>query len=169
MQMPNSTLAKLQFLAKIKKEYPALYGAAMRRHGFNTAGMSGLGDTAAEMIAAQNAGTDFPDPLAAPVGNAPVTGNASTPWYQSILNSAVNTIQQLAPVYVSAQQSQTCIKVNAARAQQGLAPIDCAAGGLAPQVSVGVSPGVKTLIYVGLAVAAVAIIPQFMKHRRARR
>lgn len=140
---------KLMFLANIKQNYPELYRAAISRG--QSGGLSGLGATVEEMIAAQNAGTDFPNPL-------DTTANAAAlPWYQSIINSTLDTIKQIAPAYVATKQARTCIQVNAERAKKGLAPTDCSSSGLAPQVSVGISPDVKTLAYVALGLGAVFI------------
>lgn len=126
--------AKLEFLDSVKRNYPALYNVAVKRGGQ----LSGLGITQAEMLAEQDA---FAEPI------------ASTPWYKSYLDSAIETVKQLAPAYVGLQQAKTCMQINADRARQGLGPIDCA--GLAPQVSVGVSPDIKTFMYLGLGVVAV--------------
>ena len=156
--MNTQTRAKLAFLANVKKSQPRLYYAAITR-GQNS-GLSGLGDTVEEMIAAQNAGTDFPNPLSTTSDSA-----ASGAWYQNAINSTLDFIKQLAPTYVATKQAQTCISVNADRARSGLAPIDCAAGGLAPQVSVGVSPDVKMIMYVGLGIGAVYLVMRALKKR----
>ena len=151
--MNDQIRAKLEFLNSVKQKYPALYRAAISKH--SGGGMAGLGQTVDQMIAAQNAGTDFPNPLA-------VSGTAATdsgvPWYTSFLNSTMDTIKQLAPVYVSTQQANTCIQVNADRAKSGLSPLDCASSGLAPQVSVGVSPDVKYILYGVLGIGAVYLL-----------
>lgn len=152
--------AQLMFLANIKATQPALYRAAVT--GGQNRGLSGLGATVEEMIAAQNAGTDFPNPLAT---STPATSAAADTWYQSAINSTLDFIKQLAPAYVATKQAQTCISVNADRARQGLAPIDCAAGGLAPQVSVGISPDVKLIMYVGLGIGAVYLLMRAMRKR----
>lgn len=149
--------AKLTFLAQVKQNNPQLYRAAIS-HGQNS-GLAGLGTTVEEMIAAQNAGTDFPNPL------APAPTPAADSWYQSAINSTLDFIKQLAPAYVATKQAQTCISINADRARQGLAPIDCAAGGLAPQVSVGVSPDVKFMMYIGLGIGAVYLLMRSMRKR----
>ncbi len=159
--------AKLQFLANVKDKYPKLYRAALSNRG--SVGLSGLGETVEQMIAAQNAGTDFPNPLTSSVSTPVSSGTASTdtsvPWYTNILNSAIDTIKQLTPVYVGTQQAKTCIQVNAERAKSGLSPIDCASGGLAPQVSVGVSPDVKMMMYIGLGIGAVYLLMRGLRKR----
>lgn len=146
--MNPSTSAKLKFLASVKATNPGLYNAAMHKGG----GLSGLGATVEEMITAQNAGTDFPNPL-----TASTTTALDTPWYQSFLNSTIDTIKQLAPAYVATTQAKTCIDVNASRAKQGLSPVDCGAAGLSPQVNVGVSSDVRMMGYVALGIGAVAL------------
>ena len=154
--------AKLQFLANVKRQYPALYNAAVVKRGGS--GLAGLGLTVDEMIAAQNAGTDFPNPVSTS-SNTTVSTDTSVPWYTQAANSAIDAIKQLVPVYVGTQQAKTCISVNAERAKSGLAPIDCAAGGLAPQVSVGVSPDVKMMMYVGLGIGAIYVLMRAMRKR----
>lgn len=151
--------AKLQFLANVKDKYPQLYRAALSNRG--SVGLSGLGETVEQMIAAQNAGTDFPNPLSSGTAST----DTSVPWYTNILNSAIDTIKQLTPVYVGTQQAKTCIQVNAERAKSGLSPIDCASGGLAPQVSVGVSPDVKMMMYIGLGIGAVYLLMRGLRKR----
>lgn len=158
--MNAQTRNKLAFLASVKQNHPALYSAAIST-GQNR-GLSGLGATVEEMIAAQNAGTDFPNPLDA---TALSTASNST-WYQSAINSTLDFIKQLAPAYVATKQAQTCIQVNAERAKSGLAPIDCAAGGLAPQVSVGVSPDVKMLAYIALGIGGVYLLIRGLGKRK---
>lgn len=153
--------AKLQFLANVKDKYPQLYRAALTKPG--SVGLSGLGTTVEEMIAAQNAGTDFPNPLNTATSSA--STDTAVPWYTNILNSAIDTIKQLTPVYVGTQQAKTCIQVNAERAKSGLSPIDCASGGLAPQVSVGVSPDVKMMMYIGLGIGAVYLLMRGLRKR----
>lgn len=159
--MNTQTRNKLAFLANIKQNYPGLYRAAINA-GQNR-GLSGLGATVEEMIAAQNAGTDFPNPLATSSTSSTIV---DTPWYQSLINSTLDTIKQIAPVWVSTKQASTCIQVNAERAKSGLAPIDCAAGGLAPQVSVGVSPDVKMMMYIGLGIGAIYLLMRGLGKRK---
>lgn len=164
-QIPAQIRAKLMFLANVKDKYPQLYRAALGNPG--GVGLSGLGLTVDEMIAAQNAGTDFPNPLgtSTPVSSGSASTDTAVPWYTNILNSAIDTIKQLTPVYVGTQQAKTCIQVNAERAKSGLSPIDCASGGLAPQVSVGISPDVKLIMYVGLGIGAVYLLMRAMRKR----
>ena len=145
--------AKLEFLDSIKRKYPRLYTAAVKRGGQ----LAGLGITQAEMLAEQDA---FAEPVFSNKTTAPV---AAQPWYKNYLDSAVQTVKDLAPAYVGLEQAKTCIKINADRAKQGLSPVDCA--GLAPQVSVGVSPDVKTFMYIGLGVAGIIGLMMFMKKR----
>lgn len=90
---------KLRFLAQVRKSYPQLYRDAMKRVATPTKGLSGLGITQDEMLAEQNEGL--------------ITGANETPWYQSVLNSAIDTIKQLAPAYVATKQAKTCIDINA--------------------------------------------------------
>lgn len=129
--------AKLRFLDTVKQTQPALYRAALQRRG---GGLSGLGETVEQMLARQDAFAE------------PVTSNL--PWYTQALNSAIDAMKQLAPAYVGIQQARTCLQINAERAKQGLDPIDCASGGLAPQVSVGISPDTRTMIYAALGIGA---------------
>lgn len=138
--------AKTQFLTRVRNEYPALFRAATQKSG----GLSGLGITVEEMLAEQNA---FAEPKA-PTS----TSTAAASWLDNALNSAIDAVKQLVPVYVGAQQAQTCVQVNADRARNGLAPIDCASGGLAPQVSVGVSPDVKYVMWGALAIGGVYLL-----------
>lgn len=129
--------AKLQFLDSVKQNQPALYRAALQKHG---GGLSGLGETVEQMMARQDA---FAEPVA-----------SNLPWYTQALNSAIDAMKQLAPAYVGVQQARTCLQINAERAKQGIAPMDCASGGLAPQVSVGISPDTRTMIYAALGIGA---------------
>ena len=144
--MDNRTRAQLQFLAYTKAKHPTLYKAAVKRSG----GLSGLGITQAEMLAEQDA---FAEP----------TSGAETPWYRSLLDTTIATINQLAPSYVGIKQAQTCIEVNSARAKQGLSPIDCAASGLSPQVAVGVSSDVKYVLWGVLGLGAIFLFMNMKK------
>lgn len=134
--------AKMQFLTAVKKSAPALYRAATAKATRGGGALAGLGITVDEMLAEQNA---FAEP-----GTPTSTSTAPASWLDNMLNSTIDAIKQLVPVYVGAQQAQTCVQVNADRAKNGLPMIDCAAGGLAPQVSVGVSPEVKYVLWGGL-------------------
>lgn len=142
--------AKTQFLTHVRRAYPALFRAATLKAEKRSPGLSGLGISVEEMLAEQNA---FAEP-----GTPSSTGTAAASWLDNALNSAIDAVKQLVPVYVSAQQAQTCVQVNADRARNGLAPIDCASGGLAPQVSVGVSPDVKFIMWGSLAIGAVYLL-----------
>lgn len=136
--------AKLEFLDSVKRKYPRLYIAAVKRGGQ----LAGLGITQAEMLAEQDAFAE---------------SSASQPWYKQYLDSAVQTVKELAPAYVGLQQAKTCIQINADRAKQGLSPVDCA--GLAPQVAVGVSSDVKTFMYIGLGVVGIIAFMTLRKKR----
>jgi hypothetical protein len=146
---------KLRFLASVKRSNPRLYRAAVSKAQISS-GLSGLGITVDEMLAEQNA---FAEPVS--------TATNSTSFAQTATNSVLDIIKQLAPVYVGTQQAKTCIQVNAERAKNGLSPIDCAAGGLAPQVGIGVSSDVKMIMYVALGIGAVFVLSGVLhKHRK---
>ena len=140
--MNNRTRAQLQYLAYVKAKFPRLYKAAVIKGGQ----LSGLGITQAEMLAEQ-------DLFAEPVSSS----TSTTPWYQSMLTSAIDTIKELAPAYVGIQQAKTCISVNTERARQGLPPIDCAAAGMTAQaqLNVGVSKEIQYMMIGGLVLVGV--------------
>jgi hypothetical protein len=112
-------------------------------------GLAGLGITTAEMLAQQDA---FAEPVSGTVASQA----------KSILDSAIETIKQLAPAYIGIQQAKTCLQINADRARNGLPPMDCASGGLAPQVGIGVSPDVKMILWAALGIGALFL---FMRKR----
>lgn len=130
--MHASTKNKLAFIAGVKAKYPALYNAAKIK------GLSGLGETSAEIMARQDK-----------------YGESSGYGFDYYLNQMIDFFKQVGPAYISTQQAKQCLDINADRARNGLAPIDCANSGLAPQVSVGISPDIKTLAYVGLGILGV--------------
>lgn len=147
--MDIATKNKLRFLAGVKKDYPALYYAAT---GSNKGGLSGLGITVEEMLAEQDA-------FAEPIFTGTQTSTASgAPWYRDVLNSVLDSVKQLAPAYIGVKQAQTCVQINAERARNNQAPIDCAAGGLAPQVAVGISPDVKWILWGALGIGAMFLL-----------
>jgi|WetSurMetagenome_2_1015567.scaffolds.fasta_scaffold562844_2 hypothetical protein len=143
MAQINSTREKLRYIGMVKQRYPQLFKAAVARMG-GSRGLSGLGVTSAEMMAAQDA---FAEP-----------GTASSSWLTTATNTLLDTIKQLAPAYVGVQQAKTCLQINADRARQNLAPIDCASGGMAPQVAVGISPDVKLILWGALGIGAVWLL-----------
>lgn len=139
--MNSSIKNKISFLKGVKRQYPALYRAAMGKRGGG--GLSGLGETVEEIMARQDA---FGEPTQSPGA------------LDNALNTGIDFIKQLLPVYVGAQQAKTCIQINAERAKIGQAPIDCASSGLAPQVSVGVSPDVKYVMWGALAIGVIFLL-----------
>ena len=139
--MNNAITAKLKFLANVKEKYPDLYRAAITRRGGS---LNGLGITVEEMLREQDA---FAEPKT-------VTTTNAVPWYTTALNTTIETIKNLAPAYIGVKQAQTCLEINAALARQGKPPIDCAAGGLAPQVSIGLSPNTQMLLFAALGIGA---------------
>jgi len=147
--MDNATRAKLTFIAGVKAAHPNLYRAAVSGQG---GGLSGLGVTVEEMLAEQNA---FAEPVA----------SSSSGMFTNALNSTIDFIKQLAPSYIGLQQAKTCLQINADRARAGISPIDCASSGLAPQVSVGVSPDVKYIMYAVVGIGAVYLM---MRSKRKR-
>jgi len=132
--MKPAIQSKLRFLASVKAANPRLYHAAMQK----SQGLGGLGATVEEMLAEQNAFAE--------------------PQKESWLDSAIDAVKQLAPAYVGYKQAQTCLQINAERAKQGIAPIDCGNAGLAPQVNVGVSSDVRTMGFIALGLVAVFLI-----------
>ncbi len=151
--------AQIQFLNNVKRQYPNLYRAALSRTekaiGLKTAGLGGLGLTVQEMIDQQNAGFSTADLIA--TGQIPATSSgAGTGFsFQNLLDQTSQFIQQLAPSYIGYKQASQCVEINAARARQGLPPVDCGSAGLAPQVNVGVSKEIQLLVFAGLGLAAV--------------
>lgn len=67
-----------------------------------------------------------------------------TQWGTSILD----TIQSTLPAYFQAKSQSDLMKINIARAEQGLPPIDSSS--LAPTVNVGVSPAVQQFMYIAV-------------------
>ena len=141
--MNNSIRAKLQFLASVKANNPALYRAALR--GSNSSGLSGLGETVEQMLARQDA---FAEPKT----------SGGWAWLDKILTAGIDVITKTAPVIVGTQQALACVKINAERAKIGQSPIDCASGGLAPQIGVGISPDVKYILWGALAIGAAFLL-----------
>jgi hypothetical protein len=100
------------------------------------------------------------------VTSTPMTSNAAPSMLDSITTSLTNMISQVAPVLAGSQQAKTCIQVNAQRAGTGLAPVDCSTAGLAPQVAIGVSPGVSTILWVTVGLVGVGLLMTFKRKRR---
>jgi hypothetical protein len=147
--MDTATRNKLIFLNGVRRAHPELFRRATGGHR----ALSGLGD----------ASTDFTDQVGSPVSvSSDVTpaNDAVTaqPWWQESLNSVLSFIKDAAPAYVASQQARQCVSINADRARAGLAPLDCANSGLAPQVAVGVAPDVKYLGYAALGVLVFGVL-----------
>jgi hypothetical protein len=122
---------KITFLHAISWHYPDLYQAAREAMLSRASGMSGLGEDAS--VVPQVSFTDT-------------------------LNTLVSTIRDLAPIYIATEQARQCVEVNAQRAVNGIAPLDCAASGLSPQVSVGISPDLVGMGYIALGILGLALL-----------
>lgn len=79
-----------------------------------------------------------------------IGAETSTP---SIFSEWGRDILDISKGVLAAKTQQDLIKLNIARAEQGLAPIDVTA--MSPQVNVGVSKQVQTMLMVGVGVAAI--------------
>ena len=175
--MQTNTLGnKLAFLDSVRRSQPQLFAAAVAdarryrpglRAGFadtirnrmmrgnqgvpqmvidtlppNFPGLSGLGETWQEMMDAQDA---FAEPK-------------TVKWYEGALNTLVDSVTKLAPVYVGYKQQKQCLEINAARARAGQPPINCSDAGLTPQVNVGLSANLMPILYGGLAIAGLFLL-----------
>lgn len=145
--MANHLENKAAFLRGVSTKYPGLFRAAIRQ----SRGLGAIDDAA---------GDDQYVSVSSVVTNPPApTAPASTvQWWEKAANSAIDAIKSLAPSLAAAQQAKTCISINADRARSGLPPIDCASSGLAPQVSVGISPDVKMIAYAALGLLAIWLL-----------
>lgn len=132
--------SNLQFIAYVKRKYPALYKQGIARMQ-NQNGLAGLGVTVEEMLADQNAFAE------------PSTGNSFSQGFANATNSLVDLLKNLAPSVIGYQQAKTCIDVNAARAKNNQPPIDCNAA-LTPQVNFGVSSQMQYLMYAVVGIGA---------------
>lgn len=96
-----------------------------------------------------------PDGTSTSAGGAPVTS-----WGQDLISFT----KAVLPSYYQAQAQRDLLNINIKRAEQGLPPID--SGAVAPQVNVGVSPGVQQLGY--LAVGGLVLFGLFSAFGRRR-
>ena len=87
-------------------------------------------------------------------------GTSTTPGWLSTLVSGVT---QFALGAQQAQRVNQLNQINIQRAAQGLPPLNVDIAG--PGVSVGVSSGVQTMIYVGLGIAGLYVVSQMVKRR----
>lgn len=100
--------------------------------------------------------------LGADVSEAQVAaGNGpGEPWYESVLRSTL-------PVLASTYQQQQLTKLNVARINQGLPPLDASAYArqyMVPAAQVQVGPtaeGQRMLLYVGLGIAGLIALKAF--------
>lgn len=76
---------------------------------------------------------------------ADTTGSAAD---TSIVSQWGKSIMDIAKGVLAVKQQRDLVKLNIARAEKGLSPID--AGGIAPQVNVGLSPQTQTLAIWGI-------------------
>jgi hypothetical protein len=88
------------------------------------------------------------------------TANSTTP---SWLNTLVTGATQFMLGQQQAQRINQLNAINIQRAQQGLPPISVDMAG--PGVSVGVSSGVQTAMYIGLGIAGLFVLTQMFKRR----
>lgn len=91
-----------------------------------------------------------------PSGSNPIV----TSWGQDVLD----LIKGIAPSYFQIKSQSDLMKINIARAEQGLPPID--SSGLAPTVNVGISPAVQQMGY--LAVGGLVLVGLVAAFKRAR-
>ena len=160
-----SLKSKLQFIAWTQSRYPAVFNAALKKIGIPVSKLAGFGNsvTSADMIASQDA---FAGAFDAATTAPATTTNAAPSLLDQATTALTSLITNLAPVYASSQQAKTCIQVNAQRAGTGLAPVDCSTAGLAPQVAIGVSPGVSTILWVTVGLVGVGLLMTFKRKRR---
>ena len=132
------------FLLYFKQAQPQIYAELLKRLGSQS--LSGLGDL---------------------VDTTPATPPSNT-WSDTLSKLLTSASQ----VYIAKNQldaQNKIIDTQLARAKQGLPPLNInpAQYGITPTVSVGVAPGLQTmLLWGGLGIAGIFLISSFMKHRR---
>lgn len=123
---------------------PRAGGSTTPRAGFPpTSWFKGLGEIRAGDYATPRAGRQ-PGSYFGMGGLGQDTGSAEP----SIMTDWGNNILDLAKGYLAYDTQKDLLKLNIARAEQGLAPID--PGSIAPQVNVGLSPATQNLAIYGL-------------------
>jgi hypothetical protein len=162
-----SAKTKMQFIAWTKSRHPEVFNGALRKLGVPVSGLAGLADinagaSQAEMLSQQDA---FGGAFDSSVTATPTTVNSTPSLLDSVIGSLTNMISQVAPVLAGSQQAKTCIQVNAQRATANLPPVDCSTAGLAPQVAIGVSPAVSTIMWAGLGIVAIGMAMAFKRRR----
>jgi hypothetical protein len=88
------------------------------------------------------------------------TGTSTTP---SWLNTLVTGATQFMLGQQQAQRINQLNQINIQRAAQGLPPLNVEMAG--PGVSVGVSSGVQTIMYIGLGIAGLYVVSKILKRR----
>lgn len=128
-----------------------------------------LGDATTDALGsdALSAFTVMPD-TSSTVDNAS-TSSASPSWLSSIGTAVSAAVQGYLGVQ-QANDAQTLFNTNLQRAQQGLSPLNAnpsAYGITSPQVNVGLSSSVQTmLIYGGLGLGAILVLNSVLKHTK---
>ena len=140
----NTVQSKRLFLDWVKKTRPDIYARAMPR----AAGLSGMGESYAEMIAIQDARGE----------SAPA---ASVPWYEKALDMAIGVIGQIAPTIVAGRQATTLMKINIERAKLGQPPLDTTA--FSPQFNVGIPKDIQYILWGAVAVGAIFVVAKLRK------
>lgn len=103
---------------------------------------------------------------------APVNTESTQPVSSSVADTIKNTLMALSQGYLTYEQTRAQSKVldlQLQRAKQGLPPLDIntESFGVGPSVSVGLSPGTKTmLMWGGIGLAAVILLPKLLPSRR---
>ena len=88
-------------------------------------------------------------------------GTSTTPGW---LTTLVSGVTQFALGAQQVQRLNQLNQINIQRAAQGLPPLNVDIAG--PGVSVGVSSGVQTMIYIGLGIAGLYVVSQMTKKGR---
>lgn len=119
--MEDFRKSRAAFLSYMARQRPELIAAAMKRASARKIGLSAVTE----------------------VGTG-ATLDVTEPGY---FDKVLAALKEIAPAYAQYQMARDLYSLNMERAKQGLPPIDASA--VSPQINVGLSPDVKTLLILG--------------------
>jgi hypothetical protein len=112
-------------------------------------------------------GADISTPITIDSSNSGDTSTGNTSTGTSTTPSWLNTLVTGATQFMLGKQQADRInqlnQINIQRAAQGLPPLNVEMAG--PGVSVGVSSGVQTVMYIGLGIAGLYVVSKILKRR----
>lgn len=139
----NTVQSKKLFIEWVKKTRPDVYARAMPR----AAGLSGMGETAAQILARQNG-----------YGEIAVDNRSQ---FEKLADTFIDTVSKLAPTVIQTSQANKIMKINLELARQGKPPIDTTS--YSPQFNVGIPKDVQYILWGALAIGAIFVISKARK------